>query len=838
MGKEELEEKSKEELLEELREAKLQIAELQDREKASHQAEEARARLAAIVESSDDAIIGKTLEGIITNWNTGAKKIFGYSEEEVIGHPVSILIPPDYPNEEPEMLEKLKRGERIEHYETKRMRKNGQLIDISLSISPIGDASGKIIGVSKIARDMTERRLAAERVRSSEAQYRLLFENNPQCMWIFDPETLAFLAVNNTAIHSYGYSSEEFLQMTLKEIYPPEDMPKLREIVAKRTTENSTSDTVRHCKKDGSIIYVEVVSNSITFEGKLARFMLAHDITGRKIAEEALLKERALLAQRIEERTADLSLANAELARASRLKDDFLASMSHELRTPLNAILGLSEALEEGVYGHLNKEQAETLNFIKESGAHLLSLINDILDLSKIEAGRFELVTDQIVVEPICQASLAFIKQATQKKHLKVSITFDNCITAIEADERRLKQILVNLLTNAVKFTPEYGSIGLEVKGDIEHQTAQFIVWDTGMGISKEDLPRLFQPFVQLDSNLNRQQTGTGLGLALVYRMVEMQGGSISVESEKGKGSRFIISLPWLTKDVKGTIGSFGEEKIVNFDKASLQVLQLALIIEDSPTSAAQMVRYLEELDIKAVVHPSNNGVLDAILKIKPDVIFLDILLPEPTGWKVLAQLKSDPRFQHIPVIIISVIDEKGHGLELGAAEYLVKPITRQQMQIALAKVVSLSQKVPDLDSLPISVSLPQEKAAAQKLILLAEDNNTNIKLLNDYLLMKGYRIVIARNGREAIEQAKETSPDLILMDIQMPIMDGLEAIRWLKADAKLAKIPIIALTALVMSGDRERCLEAGVDYYLSKPANLKALSKIIEELFSQPGRN
>lgn len=278
---------------------------------------------------------------------------------------------------------------------------------------------------------------------------------------------------------------------------------------------------------------------------KIRTVELQKEIDERRRAEEALRKAHDELEMRVRERTAELSRANEELARASRLKDEFLATMSHELRTPLNAVLGMAESLQEEVYGPINDRQLKSLRTIEESGRHLLELINDILDLSKIGAGKVELEITAVSVESVCQASLRFIKQTAQRKRLKVSFLFDSSVTTIHADERRLRQILVNLLSNAVKFTSEGGSIGLEVEEDCEQHLAHFTVWDTGIGIAEEDLDRLFQPFVQLDASLSRKYQGTGLGLALVDNIVKMHRGSISVESEIGKGSRFTISLPW-----------------------------------------------------------------------------------------------------------------------------------------------------------------------------------------------------------------------------------------------------------------------------------------------------
>jgi PAS domain S-box-containing protein len=567
-----------------------------------------------------------------------------------------------------------------------------------------------------------------------------------------------------------------------------------------------------------------------TAELSEANVVLQREIAERKQAEQALRQERASLAQRVEERTAELSAANAELAQAARLKDEFLASMSHELRTPLNAVLGLCEALQEQVYGPLNERQFRPLRTIEESGRHLLALINDILDVAKIGAGKLELEIGPVSVESVCQDSLGLIKRAAQKKRLKISTSFDGAVEIVQADQRRLKQILVNLLSNAVKFTPEGGEIGLEVVGDAEQGAVHFIIWDTGIGIAQEEIGRLFQPFVQLDSSLSRQHSGTGLGLALVRRLTELHGGGISLESKVGKGSRFTVSLPCPPVDkgrkAKGE-GLAEERHPFEVEATGALALRRALVIEDSPTCADQLTRYLAELGVETVVHPRGEGAVEEAMKVHPDVIILDILLPAPSGWEVLAQLKAEPRTQDIPVVMVSVVDERSQGLAQGAAEYLVKPISRWQLQRALSQIVPQEVEEP----MPLVAMADQEPETERPLILLAEDNEDNITTVSDYLLAKGYRVVVAREGAEAIQRAREERPDLILMDIQMPGMDGLEATQRLRAEAVQngTTVPIIALTALAMPGDRERCLAAGVDEYLSKPVSLKGLVQVIE---------
>ena len=407
-----------------------------------------------------------------------------------------------------------------------------------------------------------------------------------------------------------------------------------------------------------------------------------------KIQNKNLDQLNKNLEQLVDNRTAELLLANSELSRVMRSKDDFLSAMSHELRTPLNAVLGLSESLAEGVYGDMNAKQVQSINTIAESGHHLLSLINDLLDLAKIGAGKMELELDNANVEDVCQASLRFVLEQAQKKNLKLALAMDNKSVMLTADERRLKQILVNLLSNAVKFTDE-GSVTLETKCDVESESLMFSVRDTGIGIAAEDLSRLFSPFTQLDSKLSRQYSGTGLGLALVLKLVELHGGSVAVESEIGKGSCFTVRIP--CKGLENAIRGGNKDAVT--------------ISESSPANI-------------------------------------------------------------------------------------------------------LSSNTP--------------------LILVADDNEINLMTISDYLRANQLRVIQARDGLEAVKMVRQHAPSLVLMDIQMPLMDGLDAIAHLRADDQYAKIPIIALTSRAMVGDRERCITAGANDYLSKPVNMKQLVKTI----------
>lgn len=548
------------------------------------------------------------------------------------------------------------------------------------------------------------------------------------------------------------------------------------------------------------------------------------EIQNRSQIEAALEAERALLARRVEERTADLSSANAELARAARLKDEFLASISHELRTPLNAVLGISEALQDAVYGELNEMQRNSLFSIEESGRHLLSLINDILDLSKVEAGKLDLEIRPCSLKSICQSSLRLMRQNAHKKSLKVTLNFDEAVETIHVDERRIKQILVNLLGNAIKFTPKDGEIGMDVVGDSEKKQVHVTVWDSGIGIAKEDMSRLFRPFVQLDSRLSREYAGTGLGLSLVYRMVELHGGSVSVESQVGKGSQFTVSFPW--HGAGDSSSPMEQAEMIAADAPRLQSYRRALIIDDSPTMISQYIRYYSEMGIETITSMQGYGAVEKAIIDQPDIIILDIMLPDISGWEVLRQLKAEPPTQKIPILVVSVADDIQRAITLGATAVLEKPINRQQLQAAMRQML-VSRIARQTDSL--IADMQRITAVSAKHILIVEDNEANIRTLSDYLKAKGYEISVSRSGEEVVEMATAVKPDIILMDIQLPRRNGLDVIKEVRQSTRLKNVPIIAVTALAMPGDHEACIQAGASAYISKPVVLKELVNLIE---------
>ncbi|MGB3491313.1 MAG: PAS domain S-box protein [Elainellaceae cyanobacterium] len=777
--------------------------------------EEEQLRLAAIVESSDDGIIGISLDSAIMSWNSGAEKIYGFSADEILGQPIHRLVPPDLMAEESHIIEKIKQGDRLEHYETLRLHKDGTIFDVALTISPIKNSLGEVVGISKIARDISERKRGdIERQRAEEAlaqelmRSKALFEASFDGIVVVNPRGNVVEA-NESFARMLGRSVPETLTLHVSDWDAQWTREELDEIVDSRQFVGQTFETL-HRRRDGSVYEVEITISEVVLEEEILQVCICRDITARKQSEEQLRIST--------ERT---SLANAELARAARLKDEFLASMSHELRTPLNAILGLSEALIEEIFGSISEEQREHLSTIEQSGQHLLALINDILDLSKVESGMMELEITSVPVQEFCNSCLSFIKQQAHHKRIRLDSRIDEDLLEIEIDERRIRQVLVNLLSNAVKFTPDHGTVQLQMRADSFRETLEFSVTDTGIGIAPEHIGKLFQPFVQIDSALSRRYAGTGLGLALVRRITELHGGGVSLESQEGKGSRFTVTLPWAPSPTPDLV----------HEPEEVQARELAvehvLIIEDSETAANQLVRYLSELGLKTLIHPRGDGALKMALQVQPDVIILDILLPDQSGWAVLESLKAHASTQAIPVIVVSVVEERLRSLTMGAVAHLLKPFTRQQLQQTLSRAMPVEEV---LDGSTALVVAPTHTP----LILLAEDNEANIAMLASYLKAQGLQVLLARNGSEAVEMARQHQPDLILMDIQMPEMDGFEATQNIRTESALAETPIIALTALAMPGDRDRCLAAGATDYLTKPISLKRLLHILSRYIPQ----
>jgi PAS domain S-box-containing protein len=665
--------------------------------------------------------------GIYRTDTTGAPVYVNRRLWEITGIPVAPLETVEWRNAlHPEDLDRVlqewatavreQRGLRSEY---RLLRPDGDIIWVVAEGVPEHDDQGRLVGWISTLTDVTEQKRQESALREMEELYRRAIEAAGAVPYRRNYATESYSFIGEGIADMTGYTPEELTPQLMDEI---EQESFLRDHLAGmsheeairrvRTGEFSWKCEIRIRTRSGqtrwlSDVSIELADASGHITGSIG---ILEDITERKQTEEAMERLNKELEQRVSERTAqlqaanaslrqtdeilrqrsaELSMANVELAKAARMKDEFLANMSHELRTPLIGILSLAEVLQEQIYGELTDTQLRYLRSIEESGRHLLSLINDILDLSKIGAGRLEIHLELCSVEQVCQASLRMVRQMAQDKRQELLFSLCPGDVQLTVDPLRCKQMLVNLLSNAVKFTPYGGCCGLSVEANAVEQRVEFTVWDKGIGIAQEDFDKLFQPFTQVDSRLARQYAGTGLGLSLVRRMAELHGGGVVVESEPGRGSRFTVMLPWR--------------------EAAIQTAP-----------------------------PAN---------------------------------------------------------------------------------------VP-----------PAVAATSTAPILLIDDNEPTITAVHSDLTARGYTVEVERNGSNAVSYARRIDPALILIDVQMAGMDGLQTIRLLRArpDGRAMRVPIIALTALAVPGDRERYLAAGADDYLNKPLCLSRLAELIHGYVQQ----
>ena len=657
--------------------------------------QERETRYRALMEGACDAIIVTDFQGNILEVNQKAEELFGYARQQLTQMHHSQL----HPTEAQEAIKAAFRActqgkqDLIENIHL--LRADGKLILVDISGTAIEIGSDVII--QGIFRDVTER----ERIKATlEIQKIKLQEREKFLTTILDTFPFPIFWKDLNSIYLGG--NRHYLKDT--------NSGSLQDLVGKSDYDLPWSKQAAEVYQahDQEVINSGSASHSVLHsrlnKHQEPRWFETHKIPLRNIHGETI--GVVGMYQDISDRKeAELKLqqTNEELARATRLKDEFLANMSHELRTPLNTIQGMTEGLQEQVFGEVSTRQLDALQSIERSSSHLLELINDILDVAKIEAGQVTIKLAPTGLVGLCESSLAFIKQQAQKKSIRVTLKLQPDLPLVVVDARRIRQALINLLSNAVKFTPAKGCITLEASVESARESPRIAsppaqlnltVSDDGIGIAPEEMSQLFQPFVQVDSALNRQYQGTGLGLALVKRIAELHGGNVTLESELGKGSCFTITLPCET-------------------------------IESSvPQQSHQSA-------------------------------------PKQSSGQLINH--NSPR------------------------------------------------------------------------ILLVEDNPENILTLSTYLEAKGYQLLYARNGQEAIAQVQTEQPDIILMDIQMPGMDGLEAMEQIRQNLKLVDIPIIALTALAMRGDRERCLAAGANEYLSKPVKLNQLIETIQQLLPSP---
>jgi signal transduction histidine kinase/DNA-binding response OmpR family regulator len=496
------------------------------------------------------------------------------------------------------------------------------------------------------------------------------------------------------------------------------------------------------------------------------------------------------LEEKVTQRTSELQAANQELARANKLKSEFLANVSHELRTPLSAIIGFSQILLDGIDGPMNEEQQQDILQVNRSGQSLLTLINQILDLSKIEAGKMELTIERIDLPTLITSVLESISPLAQEKGLRIDTRFAPGLPAVEADAGRLKQILINLLSNAVKFT-ERGHI--EVIAQPSGRMVRIAVKDTGIGISAEAQKVIFEEFVQGDGSSTRRHGGTGLGLSIVRKLVEMHGGAVAVVSEPGMGSTFTFTVPaWAS--AQGTLAA-PQRRPLRRPNQGLPGAAI-LVVDDDPSVRQLIARHLEQEGWKTVQASNATDALQLARESRPLLITLDIMMPDASGWWVLEKLKEDPRTAGIPVLVVTIVEDQRMVFDLGASDYLGKPYERGML------VAKIHRLLPQLGG---------------KRVLVVDDDPEARTILGRVLKDENAEVVMASSGDEALTLIAQSPPDLVLLDLMMPGMSGFEMVARLRAQPQGARVPVMIVSAKDLTPEDILTLNGHVQRFVAK---------------------
>ncbi len=659
-----------------LRNAQLYEMQLAEAARAREASELESRRLAAIVESSDDAIVSKDLNGIIRSWNKGAERVFGYSAEEVIGKPITILIPDDRQAEEQLILSRIRGGQRVEHFETIRVCKDRRHINISLTISPIKNDRGEIVGASKIARDITGSKEAEERLRRALEFDETVMLSMGEGLFTLDSQgRVTFM--NPAAQRLFGWTLTEMLGRKMHDVthhsHPdgtpfPVDQCAGFAVIREGTMLAEHEDVF--IRKDGSFFDVVYSSSPLRGDGKVTGVVVVfRDISDRKQAEE----ERARLLEAERE-------ARADAERANQLKDEFLATLSHELRNPLNVVIGYAEILRrsEDQKPDFVIKAAET---IRRNALAQAQLVSDLLDLSRLQMGKLSLNKQPSSLSTIIKDAVETVRDEARAKPVSLSIELDPEVLVVDGDPVRLGQIAWNLLNNAIKFTPASGQVSVRLIQD--GGQAVITVEDNGQGIAPEFLPHVFEIFRQADASIVRKQGGMGIGLALVKQLAGLHGGDVQAESEGvGKGARFTVRLPLYTGASAlpaGRTGSTGSLKS-----------KFILVVDDSPETTEMLGKLLELEGAFVDSARSGSEALEIAKRKNFDLVISDISMPEMDGYQLLKKLRTIPEMADIPAVALTGYGRSNdieRALDEGFAEHLTKPLDLDELLLVVRRL-------------------------------------------------------------------------------------------------------------------------------------------------------
>jgi PAS domain S-box-containing protein len=792
-----------------------------ERKRSEQRMEHLRRQNELLLNSVGEGILGLDLQGHITFINPAGFRILGWEGGELIGRGLHSAIHhtkldgTTFGIDECLIHATFNDGSARHVTNEVFWKKDGTSFPVDYTSTPIREDE-ELRGAVVTFRDITDRKLAEEAIRESEAKFKDLFDHAPVAYHELDREG-RIIKVNMTELRMLGYTAEEMQGRHAADFIVEKAS---REAIAAKISGKAPLQPVERTfiRKDSThvplMIHDQLIYDNTGYVIGLRSTL--HDITERKQLE------------------ADLELARDAALESVRLKSEFLANMSHEIRTPMNGVIGMTGLLLET---ELDADQRDFAETIRSSGDALLTLINDILDFSKIEAGKLQFETVDFDLRYAVEGTVELLAERARVKHLEfASLIYNDVPTLLRGDPGRLRQVLMNLIGNALKFTDK-GEVIVRAEKEAESESAvtiRFSVSDTGIGIDEAAQRRLFQAFVQADGSTTRKYGGTGLGLSISKQLVEMMGGKIGLTSVIGAGSTF-----WFTTELeKQSAVTVPALPLVE----SLDRLRV-LVVDDNATNRKILSHQLSSWGMIHDEAESGARGLELLrnaaeLGVGYDLAVLDLLMPGMDGFSLARRIKADPAISGVHLVLLTSSGERGDGVTartMGIAAYLTKPIRQSQLFDCLTTVISnaTAPAEPAPSKLITVHTLQEAKRVHNKLILLAEDNIVNQKVAIRQLQKLGYRADAVANGREALEALSRIPYDLVLMDCQMPEMDGYEATAEIRRREGVTKhTPIVAMTAHALAGDRERSVAAGMDDHITKPVKQEELGKVLAHFF------
>ncbi|MCK5131819.1 MAG: response regulator [Candidatus Sabulitectum sp.] len=765
-----------------------------------------------IVESVPDAVLTIDKKGIVTAWNKAAVDIFGWTIEEAIGQPLDDLVNTGTGKDEIPSGAVIS-GQVIRGLECTRRGKNGKEKKVSVSVAPI-IVDGENQGAVGVYTDLSDRESILELLRESETKFRAITESAQDAVIIADSDgSVTFF--NSSAEQMFGYNRSETLGKLLHKLIAPEAYWEMIEMGFSQFSKTGKGMMVGRVveiegrRKNGTVFPVELSVSSFFLNGGWQATGILRDISERKGIELELIEARE------------------GALNATRTKSEFLANMSHEIRTPLNAIIGTTDLMMET---DLTSIQKSYLRVSRNASDNLLKLIDDILDISKVEAGRIELEKIPFDLHEDVEKTCETLAPRAHEKELELNCRIhpDTPVWVV-GDPSRLRQVIINLIGNAIKFTDK-GEIFVEIKALGEDEIS-FSVTDTGIGIPEGKLEAIFMSFTQADSTHTRRYGGTGLGLAICTKLVELMGGEISVESEVGSGSSFTFfcKLP-------------ETHSLDLADKPHPPALsgKRILVVDDNKGNRTILKEFLENWGACVDLACSGIQALGMVRDTKYDVILLDYMMPEMGGYETVDNMQRDSVSTDSVIMMLTCNDSNSQIEKCrlsGIDRFVFKPVRREYLINQILSLLSGAVLPDEVDSISVQRRTSIEKMRLS--VLLAEDSPDNRFLIMKYTEAFPWKITVAENGQEALDHYLQEKFDLILMDMQMPVMDGYEATRSIRAHESISMsehIPIVALTAHALREEVKKCLDAGCDIHISKPVRKRNLVEKLDELLKIMG--